>query len=312
MGAFDFIGDLFNKDARNRAAKAQHEAIDTYKSIDPTITAQTAGANGYDSVNLDPSTRSAQMDALNRLSGIGAAGGMDDQSKAALQQAQMSSAQQAKGATDAALSRAQAEGRLNSGRALSAQIQAGQGAANANSMAGTQAVSDARNRAMNALATTGQLGGQIRGADYGQASDRAAAQNQIGQFNAQMAQGAQQGTFNNNIARSQGIAAGDQAIAGTDQNRAAQARESAGAIGDAAITGATKALTMGLAHGGMVEGCAPSGYSSGGKVVDSEANDTVPAMLSPGEIVIPRSVVAEGPVAVKHFVAGLLHAHGSR
>lgn len=35
---------------------------------------------------------------------------------------------------------------------------------------------------------------------------------------------------------------------------------------------------------------------------DNLQNDTVPAILSPGEIVVPRSVVEEGPVAAAHFV----------
>jgi hypothetical protein len=52
--------------------------------------------------------------------------------------------------------------------------------------------------------------------------------------------------------------------------------------------------------------------SSGGKVPgqpkvagDSSKNDTVPAMLSPGELVIPRTVVAKGPEAVKSFAEKL-------
>lgn len=61
----------------------------------------------------------------------------------------------------------------------------------------------------------------------------------------------------------------------------------------------------------------PKGMASGGKVkaamgvlakMDNEANDTVPAMLSPGEIVLPRSVVSSpnAPLAASKFVAALL------
>ena len=35
---------------------------------------------------------------------------------------------------------------------------------------------------------------------------------------------------------------------------------------------------------------------------DNYANDKVPAMLSPGEVVVPRSVIADGPKAAAHFV----------
>lgn len=53
--------------------------------------------------------------------------------------------------------------------------------------------------------------------------------------------------------------------------------------------------------------------AQGGKVpgraevdADSPKNDTVPAMLSPGEIVIPRSVVDKGPDAAKRFVKAIM------
>lgn len=39
---------------------------------------------------------------------------------------------------------------------------------------------------------------------------------------------------------------------------------------------------------------------------DSEKNDTVPALLSPGEIVVPRSIVKKGPSAIKSFAQKLL------
>lgn len=57
------------------------------------------------------------------------------------------------------------------------------------------------------------------------------------------------------------------------------------------------------AHGGMVPG-----YAEGG---DSPANDTVPAMLSPGEIVLPRSVVQseDAPSKAKSFVEALMKQH---
>jgi hypothetical protein len=60
-----------------------------------------------------------------------------------------------------------------------------------------------------------------------------------------------------------------------------------------------------------------SRYADGGKInaamgkltkMDNEKNDTVPAMLSPGEIVLPRSIVSSpnAPVAAAKFVEALL------
>jgi len=64
--------------------------------------------------------------------------------------------------------------------------------------------------------------------------------------------------------------------------------------------------------GGIVRGIgsaltsgAMGGFAYGGAVMDSPKNDVVPAMLSPGEIVIPKSVVQMGPEASAQFVAAL-------
>jgi hypothetical protein len=57
--------------------------------------------------------------------------------------------------------------------------------------------------------------------------------------------------------------------------------------------------TMVAAQGGVVPGV-PEVEG------DHPANDKVPAVLSPGEIVIPRTVVAKGPDAAKRFVQAIL------
>jgi hypothetical protein len=58
---------------------------------------------------------------------------------------------------------------------------------------------------------------------------------------------------------------------------------------------------------------APQGFSNGGVVPgspavdgDSPQNDIVPIMASPGEIVIPRTVVEQGPQSVTQFAQGAL------
>lgn len=64
------------------------------------------------------------------------------------------------------------------------------------------------------------------------------------------------------------------------------------AIGGKVISAAGGAAgAMGMAGGGFVPG-----YATGG---DSAANDTVQAMLSPGEIVVPRSIVQSKDAAKK-------------
>ena len=71
-----------------------------------------------------------------------------------------------------------------------------------------------------------------------------------------------------------------------------------------------------LAEGGecMAEGGEVNAAMGALTKMDNEANDTVPAMLSPGEIVIPRSIVASPKpgVAAKKFVEALLSNQDKR
>lgn len=71
-----------------------------------------------------------------------------------------------------------------------------------------------------------------------------------------------------------------------------------GGIMNAAAGAGAKAATSGAAHGGIVAGAAQVAG-------DSPQNDTVPVMLSPDEIVIPRSM-AHDPEKAKEFIDHLL------
>ena len=56
--------------------------------------------------------------------------------------------------------------------------------------------------------------------------------------------------------------------------------------------------SLNMQKGGKVPGIAPVPK-------DSAANDIVPAMLSPGEIVIPRSIAKKSPEEVAQFIMAL-------
>jgi hypothetical protein len=65
-------------------------------------------------------------------------------------------------------------------------------------------------------------------------------------------------------------------------------------------------------------GQAPAAMASGGVVPgkakvfgDNKKNDVVPAKLSPGEMVIPRTIVSAGPEAIAAFAQALLKMEGS-
>jgi len=68
------------------------------------------------------------------------------------------------------------------------------------------------------------------------------------------------------------------------------------------------AAGVGAAFAGKAFGGVIPGYASGG---DSRANDTVPAMLSPREVVLPRSVTlaADAPERAKAFLEALKKKH---
>jgi hypothetical protein len=93
----------------------------------------------------------------------------------------------------------------------------------------------------------------------------------------------------------------NQINAGIEAQNAANIAGLAGGFLNAAGSAATMGMMrqpVAKAHGGKIEGKA--------KVPgDHEANDTVPAMLSPGEIVIPRSKASD-PAKAKEFVDNLL------
>lgn len=124
------------------------------------------------------------------------------------------------------------------------------------------------------------------------------------QYNAQVPET----VFNNQLQK----ATGQANVSGKQADQAMQAgQQEAGLIGGL-IGGASQMGAAGLAptpqyNFGEVPKAAEGGMVNGHPEVqgDSPRNDTVPAMLSPGEVVVPRSI-ASNPDAVKQFVAHLM------
>jgi len=346
--------------------------------------------SAFNNISLDPQTRAAQMSALSQYMDIANAGGLDAQSKLALQEAIDAANTQSQGAQGAIMKSAQAEGQGGGDFALTQRAIAAQGASNNAATQGLQTAAMAeanREAALNAMAN---IGGGINASDYSQAAQKASAQNtinatnqaatnaantgnvsnqiQTGEFNVGNAQGVNtrntaagqgkvyynaalpQQQFNNELAKAGGIAG----VSGAQANAAQSAQNAglgftgsllgtAGTIGGAMLGGpagavAGKAAADTLAQprtSGAIAASpayqmnaaknAPAGatsfskggyacYADGGVVHDhaicaklgaiipgrakvdgdSPENDTVPAMLSPGELVIPRSVPKDG------------------
>lgn len=161
--------------------------------------------------------------------------------------------------------------------ALAQRLAAENAAASSQEAAGQGAVLKAQER----LAAQGQLGGLLG------TMGTQALQGQ-GQY---LGAGANENDINARI--SQSNTAANAAVIGSLLN-------AAGAAGGSYLGAGRKATPV--AKGGKIDGQAnvPG---------DSYANDTVPAMLSPGEIVIPRSKAGD-PEKAKAFVDQLLNGHG--
>jgi hypothetical protein len=181
-GGSALFGEMAGEDA---AAKARREQEALYqKALTALQGADIESKDAWANQVEDPTGRDAQLKALNDLMGIGEAGGMDQGTLASLRLADQDAAQQEQSQREAALSSLAQRGGLGSAQELSARVAGVQTGANARATAGAKVVSDARQRALEALSQAGQLGTQVRSGDYQFMSGKDNAANYINTFNA--------------------------------------------------------------------------------------------------------------------------------
>lgn len=324
-------------------------------------------------VNIDQTARNAEIAALSQMQDIAGEGGRDAQFRAAMNDATNQANTQMQGQSGAILQNAAERGALNSNMTTAAQL-AGAYAGNANlANSSVNAAAQAEQRALQAIAESAALGGQISQQDYAQAAQKAQAIDAINRYNAQNSQA--QGNMNTqsrNLAQAQNLDLSQQIAQYNNQIKNQQAQynaqlpqqvfqnqlSKAGAMGGMAIPTANlsqqgfqnQATTQGNLIGGLGQNisnyyqnqnlvnalkgmgqpaaasAAPKysgpgaaatyptggwGMAEGGVVPgraphpgDHPANDMVPARLSPGEVVVPRSAAAS-PVRLAEFVAHL-------
>lgn len=140
---------------------------------------------GLKEISTDPRLKNAQMASLSALEDIANNGGlsMTDRSKLSEMESQIGQAE--RGSREAILQNARQRGVSGSGMELGAQMINQQGSASRRSQAGLDIAAQAEQRALEALMQSGQLSGQIRGQEFGEQSQTAAAQDAINRFNAQ-------------------------------------------------------------------------------------------------------------------------------
>lgn len=141
------------------------------------------GPSAMEGISTDPALRQAQMNALLKLQGISDAGGKDAEFLAGANRVQNQVNANLKGNQDAIQQNLAARG-LSGG--LSEQVQrqmAAQSAANQQASMGLDLNAQAQQRALSALMSGAQLGGQMEQNQFNQKSQIAQAQDAINKFN---------------------------------------------------------------------------------------------------------------------------------
>lgn len=166
----------------------QEKAAKIYENLDaPTLErlqAATAGDSAATGIPEGFGNRDARNTALQQLVEMGSQGGMDAGSQLAVEQARRAAGQQEMQGRGAVRQEFQRRG-LGGAAEASLQQQAQQGGADRAAAGDLQAASDARSRALQALATGGQMAGQAEGQDFQRASAIAQSKDTMARFNAE-------------------------------------------------------------------------------------------------------------------------------
>jgi hypothetical protein len=156
--------------------------------------------SAMEGVSTDPRLKQAQLAALASMQEIGSSGGMTATERAQLARVQGEVAQADRGRREAILQNMRSRGMGGSGMELLAQLQSSQGATDRASQAGLDIAGMAQQRALQAINQAGGMAGGIRGQDFDEQSQIAAARDAIAKFNAANTQQANQfnaGQLNN-------------------------------------------------------------------------------------------------------------------
>lgn len=131
----------------------------------------------------DPRLRNAQLKALEGLTSEVDNKGMTPEDAAAFNRARQQAGTMDAGFRGAAEQQMAARGMSSGIGAYASALASGQAATNRGADMGMQADADSRQRYLQALNSLGDMGGQVRGQDFGVASQRAQAQDAINRFN---------------------------------------------------------------------------------------------------------------------------------
>lgn len=147
---------------------------------------QMLGASEEGALGMDEATRSRQMSVLDQLEQMYKSGGLDPQSVAAMNQAQLQANQNAQAQRAGVEAQALRSGRGNSNLQYLLQQQAGQADANRLNQASLDAAAAARQRAIEAMGMFSNQASNLRQQDFGQQQQAAQAKDIYSKFNTNM------------------------------------------------------------------------------------------------------------------------------
>lgn len=278
-------------------------------------------------VRSDPESLTAARQALAGLQDVYQQGGLTDIDRARIADIQDQEAQAERGSREAILQNARERGVGGSGLELAAQLNNQQAAIGRKAKQDVDVAASAQARALEAMKAAGTQGAQLQGQLYGQEAEKAKAADEIAKFNA--ATQTQTSQFNTGVNNAAQIAnlKEKQRIADTNvATKNAQEAQNKGVAQTNFNNQITKASGMGgqydkiaqtqleeqkrkenLGAGVLNTGASLLALSDGGRIPgdpeeDDPANDVIPALLSPGETVVPASI-ADDPASAAEFAA---------
>jgi len=141
-------------------------------------------------VSTDPILREAQMNALKSLQEVGKAG-LTAEDRAQVNQLRREVAREEQAKQAQILQSMAQRGAAGSGMELAARLSSAQASADRAAQESDRLAASALQRQLQAVAQSGQLGGGIRGQDFGEQAQKASAIDAINMFNTQTQQGVQ-------------------------------------------------------------------------------------------------------------------------
>lgn len=238
--AADLLGEFLASGDREAEQRLMEEALAIYGDASPPalerVLQERLGPSAMEAIPGDFGNRQIRNDALRAIAEMGLQGGMDAGSQLALEQARRAGAAAEAQGRGAVRQEFQRRGMGGAGEATMA-LQAQQAGADRTAMGDLQAASDARMRALQALATGGGMAAQAEGQDFERAARIAQSKDAINRFNAELATGAIQRDWENRLGvmdRQYGATVG---AAGQRGAKADRTKQRVGNYGQAALGG---------------------------------------------------------------------------